>query len=89
MSKHPKGPPPACISGSRLVGREGGGGGRGVETAEKNHLRLAFGCEEGGGSGKHVGITEQNREGGGGGGRAVPVVVIGFESPSLGWILPR
>jgi len=55
-----------------------------------------FGREGGGGGGKHVVMTEKNhlrlvygREGGGGGGRAVPVVVIGFESPSLGWILPR
>ena len=65
-------------------------------NAQKNHLQLVFGCEGGGGGGGCVETAEKNhlrlvfgREGGGGGGRAVRVVVVGFESPSLGWILPR
>ena len=75
-------------------GCEGGGGGRCIETTEKNHLQLALGCEGGGGGGGCIETAEKNHlrlvfgcEGGGGGGRVVGVVVVGFESPSLGWIL--
>jgi hypothetical protein len=70
-------------------GREGGGGGRGVETAEKNHLRLAFGHEGGGGGGRR-GTTKKNHlrlafgcEGGDDGGRGVETTKKNYLCPCL------
>jgi len=39
------------------------GGGSCVETAEKNHLQLAFGCEGGGGGGRGVGRAKKTTSG--------------------------
>jgi hypothetical protein len=82
---------PEKNSCSRLVGHEGGGGGRGVETAEKNHLRLAFGHEGGGGGGRHIGTTKKNHlrlafgcEGGDDGGRGVETTKKNYLWPVFG-----
>ena len=54
----------AEINHLRLVfGRQGGGGGRRVETAEIDHLRLAFGHEGGSGGGTGGRIDEKTTSG--------------------------
>ena len=47
-----------------MFGREeGGGGGSHVETAEIDHLQLAFGCKGGGDGGTGSGIDEKTTSG--------------------------
>ena len=64
-------------------GRQGGGGGRCVETAEIDHLQLAFGHEGGGGGGTGGRIDEKTTSGS----RldAREVVVVGGVSKWLKW----